>query len=408
MLPLQTKTITKAMMKNKRKKNKKEKSFFTRHASLFILIVLVALGAWVASRWNVWFKMPDEPAYTASMKPDRILLTFGDSQEDSRNVSWVCDSVLYDDVYLELAEDDSTNGAKRIDANGEVFESRSGKACFYHAKLRQLKADKRYFYRVSTHGFVSKWYGFRTYPLNRDGFSFIYVGDVQDSIGGKANDYLKMAFRSHPDAEMLVCGGDLIERPSDHYYAETFRDLDSICTAVPFLTVTGNHDYLKGVIKKLERRFSLTFSYFLDSMVGENQVYHLNYANAEFFFLDSDREPNYLYAQRKWLKEQLEKEGKPMPVLKEKPKAEDDDVETDKIPYYLAYFNHAFELEPLYKRMYFNEGHVPEEMREIYKYKNKDIPAYRKLFRQLQAYEARQREIPQDTNEENSADSTAE
>ena len=108
------------------------------------------------------------------------------------------------------------------------------------------------------------------------------------------------------------------------------------------------------------------------------------------------------------VKEQLEKEGKPMPVLKEKPKAEDDDVETDKIPYYLAYFNHAFELEPLYKRMYFNEGHVPEEMREIYKYKNKDIPAYRKLFRQLQAYEARQREIPQDTNEENSADSTAE
>ena len=307
MLPLQTKTITKAMVKNKRKKNKKEKSFFTRHASLFILIVLVALGAWVASRWNVWFKMPDEPAYTASMKPDRILLTFGDSQEDNRNVSWVCDSVLYDDAYLELAEDDSTNGAKRIDANGEVFESRSGKACFYHAKLRQLKADKRYFYRVSTHGFVSKWYGFRTYPLNRDGLSFIYVGDVQDSIGGKANDYLKMAFRSHPDAEMLVCGGDLIERPSDHYYAETFRDLDSICTAVPFLTVTGNHDYLKGVIKKLERRFSLTFSYFLDSMVGENQVYHLNYANAEFFFLDSDREPNYLYAQRKWLKEQLEK-----------------------------------------------------------------------------------------------------
>ena len=117
MLPLQTKTITKAMMNNKRKKNKKEKSFFTRHASLFILIVLVALGAWVASRWNVWFKMPDEPAYTASMKPDRILLTFGDSQEDSRNVSWVCDSVLYDDAYR--------------------------KDCYYKLKKKQYKLKKK-------------------------------------------------------------------------------------------------------------------------------------------------------------------------------------------------------------------------------------------------------------------------
>jgi predicted phosphodiesterase len=270
------------------------------------VVVMLALCIWVASRWKTWFKMPDEPAYVPSMVPDRILLTFGDSNERNRNVSWMCDTVLHKDAYLELAEEDSMNEALRINAEGEVFESRSGKACYYHAKLRDLKPDKRYFYRTSTNGAFSKWLNFRTYPSNRDGFSFIYVGDVQDSIGGKANDYLRMAFCSHPEAEMLLCGGDLIERPSDHYYAETFRDLDSICTTVPIMTVTGNHDYLKGVIKKLEHRFSLTFSYFLDSMVGENQVYHLNYANAEFFLLDSDREPNYLWTQRQWLKEHLE------------------------------------------------------------------------------------------------------
>lgn len=149
----------------------------------------------------------------------------------------------------------------------------------------------------------------------------------------------------------------------------------------------------------------------LDVEDDEDQIdigggFHL-LSEADELNLPDDKYQPYQEALARF-KEQLEKEGKPMPVLKEKPKAEDDDVETDKIPYYLAYFNHAFELEPLYKRMYFNEGHVPEEMREIYKYKNKDIPAYRKLFRQLQAYEARQREIPQDTNEENSADSTAE
>jgi hypothetical protein len=57
---------------------------------------------------------------------------------------------------------------------------------------------------------------------------------------------------------------------------------------------------------KLERRFSLTFSYFLDAMEGENQLYNLRYANAEFFLLDSNREPNFLWTQRSWLKKKLQ------------------------------------------------------------------------------------------------------
>lgn len=98
-----------------------------------------------------------------------------------------------------------------------------------------------------------------------------------------------------------------------------------------------------------------------------------------------------------------------LPVIPEKPKVEkpkspDDDIDTDKIPYYLAYFNHAFELEPLYKRMYFSEGHVPEDLRKVYKYKNKDIPAYKKLFRLLSEYETRQRNKAQTNDDEGEED----
>ena len=39
--------------------------------------------------------------------------------------------------------------------------------------------------------------------------------------------------------------------------------------------------------------------------------------------------------------------------------------------------------------MYFNEAHVPEDMRKIYKYKRAQVPAYDKLFRLLQAYDER-------------------
>jgi 3',5'-cyclic AMP phosphodiesterase CpdA len=104
----------------------------------------------------------------------------------------------------------------------------------------------------------------------------------------------------------LVCGGDLTDRPKDECWAETFRDVDSVCQAMPLLTVTGNHDYLKGVIVSLERRFPLIYSYFLDSKIEDNQVYTVRYGSVQFFLLDSNRELPYLLTQRSWLERQLQ------------------------------------------------------------------------------------------------------
>ena len=93
-----------------------------------------------------------------------------------------------------------------------------------------------------------------------------------------------------------------------------------------------------------------------------------------------------------------------------RPQQADDGIDIEGIPYYLAYFQHAFDLEPLYKRIYFTEGHVTEDMRKLYKYKNKNIPAYRKLFRLLQEQDQKRKEEEglddeeTDNEEENTAD----
>ena len=139
-----------------------------------------------------------------------------------------------------------------------------------------------------------------------DKVSFLYIGDVQDSIGGEANRFLREALSRHPESEFLVCGGDLADGPRQNCWEEAFRDIDSVTQAMPLLVVTGNHDYRKGVIQWLERRFPLTFSYFLDSKIADNQVYTLNYGPVQFFLLDSNRELPYLLTQRDWLKRQLE------------------------------------------------------------------------------------------------------
>ena len=281
------------------------KKIAKRTTLVVIILVLIGVGIWVSSRWNVWFHNPEEPSYVSQAEPHRVLLTFGDSLESSRNVSWQADSVLRPS-HLELALLPDGDTVK-IEAYGEVFRSRSGVAAYYVARLRQLQPDATYAYRAVTNGKASPWYHFHTCKENRNDLSFMYVGDVQDSIGGEANRFLREALSRHPQSEFLVCGGDLTERPIDVHWAETFRDIDSVCQAMPLLNVTGNHDYLKGLPVSLERRFSLIFSYFLDSKVDDNQVFTVCYGPAQFFLLDSNRELPYLLTQRDWLEDQLKR-----------------------------------------------------------------------------------------------------
>lgn len=279
----------------------------TRHKNIgriATLLLILALATWVATRWNVWFGNPEEQAMEPLSAPGHVLLTFGDNHEMSRNVSWQCDTMLQPS-WLELVNLESQESS-RIEAQGEVFESRNGKAAYYVARLRDLKPATHYRYCAVTDGKCSPWYGFQTYAPCRDKFSFLFVGDVQDTIGGVANRWLLDAWEQHPEVEFLVCGGDLTERPTNQHWAESFRTLDSIGQSMPILNVTGNHDYLRGVIQRLEHRFPLVFSYYLDSRVGDNMVYTLNYGDVQFFVLDSNREFFYLWTQRQWLREKLE------------------------------------------------------------------------------------------------------
>ena len=112
--------------------------------TLLPAIVVLALGWWIYSRFDVWFGNRPEPAYTASESPHRILLTFGTADELSRNVSWQCDSVLRPSCLL-LA-DTLRRDTLKIEATGEVFRSRSGVAAYYVARLRTLKPDTYYSY----------------------------------------------------------------------------------------------------------------------------------------------------------------------------------------------------------------------------------------------------------------------
>lgn len=73
---------------------------------------------------------------------------------------------------------------------------------------------------------------------------------------------------------------------------------------------------------------------------------------------------------------------------------EKESVNTDGIKHYLAYFHHSFLLEPTYKRYYYSEGHVDDEMRKKQKYLKKDFAAYEEVFKWLKRRDdARRKEL---------------
>ena len=46
----------------------------------------------------------------------------------------------------------------------------------------------------------------------------------------------------------------------------------------------------------------------------------------------------------------------------------------------MAFFQHAFDLEPKFVRLYFNEGNVSDDVRKAHPYHRADIPKYRNMF----------------------------
>lgn len=276
--------------------------------SCVAIVIIIALTIWISSRWSAWFDNPEEQPYTASKVPTRVLLTFGNEGEYTRMVSWMCDTMVDKNARLILVN--HKNDTISIPAKGEVFESRAGKAAYYRAEIKahQLIIYQKHRYCVETNGARSPWYEFTCTNPASDSFAFLFMGDVQDSINGIANKLLKQAIQRHPEVEFVAFGGDLTERPTDEYWGETFRSIDSVCTAMPVICTTGNHDYLKYVIRKCERRFSLVFPYYLKGMEergDENHLYHMMYHNTDFYIIDSDREFFYLWPQKKWLEEQF-------------------------------------------------------------------------------------------------------
>lgn len=291
-----------------------------------LLLIFIGLTFLCIKRWNIWFGNPPEPPYNAQEKISRVLLTMGED-EKSRYVTWQYDSIIhpsYIDYYAEGENDTLTTAA-----DASIYRSRSGVTAYYSALLDHLMEGRDYHYRIRARKAASSqdclledttsWFSFN-YPRSYEyqpPYSFLYFGDVQDEMDGGFEKLLSSAMNENKDARFLLFGEDFIERPMDQFWGLAINSLDTFATHYPILSVTGNHDYLKGVTRKLEQRFPLIFKYFDKPMKlhHDNAVYTFVMGNARFFFLDSNKDFYKFFEQREWLKEELIKSNEQWKIV---------------------------------------------------------------------------------------------
>ncbi len=255
-------------------------------------IIVLAGTAVCVIRWQAWFGNPAEKPYTVSNEPHNIVLTYGENASSSRIVSWRAGSELQEsDVQLLSWQSRDT---LHIPAEGCIVESRAGEAAYYRSRLDTLRPGN-YSYRCSTGDVYSEWYPvFVADKSDRLRMQeFLLFGDIQDKSGEASAEMFNKAFTKVQTTGSSLSGvlfaGDIIERPTDEYWQLFFSSFSDRQATIPVIAATGNHEYLKGVRKKLDLRWTHIFG---NPQNGPERfketTYYIDFPLCRFIVLDTD------------------------------------------------------------------------------------------------------------------------
>lgn len=268
---------------------------------LIIGILVLLLGLWINSRWTAWFVSPAEVDFSFASAPDRVTLTAGEDFISERNVSWRCDTLERESGLLLV---DAIGDTVRLSAKSQLVKSNGGSDMFYWVALDSLVEGADYSYSVFSGDSISGWYDFKM-PVRGEVRRFAFVSDVQDTIDGNSGELFDKVYRKYRDYDFVAYGGDLIEAPIDKYWSYLYQGGDSLLASVASVATTGNHEYHKGVIKRLDNRWTSTF---VNPKNGPSDRLGRSYFITDndkllFISIDTDglTEPIALWRTRSWL-----------------------------------------------------------------------------------------------------------
>ncbi len=124
-----------------------------------------------------------------------------------------------------------------------TVEQTGSDAPAYTATVTSLEPGTRYEYRIESSGESTPTHTFTTADDETGSWSFLALGDTQRDIDGVGADVVTEAVRAHPEAELVLHAGDLIDVPhrQDEWLA-AMTALEPVRTTRPVVVARGNHE----------------------------------------------------------------------------------------------------------------------------------------------------------------------
>jgi hypothetical protein len=256
--------------------------------------------------------------YAPSVHPDRVVLLPGQDPSREVAVAWrtserASEAVLQ--ITLAVDSPDLADRATSIAAASRPLSTPNGRGMHHHARLTDLQPGTQYAYRVQGAGTWSEWFHFSTAHAGPRPFSFVYLGDTQNSVRSLFSRVVREAWRTAPRASLVLHAGDLVNhrdgaKADDDEWGEWFDAGGPAYAATLAVPAPGNHEYLKENEDTPDERYVLGPHWPLQFPVPANGAAELphttwftDFQGVRFIVLDSTAalEHGLAAAQARWL-----------------------------------------------------------------------------------------------------------
>lgn len=279
---------------------------------LFSIILLVHIFLFSCSSVRTLVRVNYAPDLLPGKTPDRIILNLTEDPSTSMAVTWRTDTTVtraIAQIIKAQPEPQIPKDVAEFVAKTEYLISSDDQEsrinAYYHSVVfKALNPNTKYMYRVGDDKVWSEWYHFKTAAKKDAGFSFIYLGDVQNNIKAMGSRVIREAYATYPDAGFIIYAGDLINHSgSDGEWGELFYAGGFLHAMIPSAMTPGNHEYGKGMI--LDPHWEKQFTLPQNGPKGlKERCFFVDYQDLRLISLDADMIDEFDWAkkaQQVWL-----------------------------------------------------------------------------------------------------------
>ncbi|MDZ7634979.1 MAG: metallophosphoesterase family protein [Bacteroidales bacterium] len=259
-------------------------------------------------------------SYKPSPDPDRIILTIKGDPSTTMAVTWRTDTTVTESV-AQLSQNLPTvflpDSSTVVTGTFEDVEGDGIVARFHSVNFTTLDPGETYTYRVGSGPDASEWFRFTTASATPDPFTFLYLGDSQMGSNSLYSRVIRQAYRSVPEARLMLFPGDLVDGGSgtilqDNEWGIWHEAGGFINAEIPLIATPGNHEYYNPgdrSRRELNRYWRPGFSLPENGPAGlEETSYTIDYQGVRFIVVNSDmmmRDEGIARRQALWVEELL-------------------------------------------------------------------------------------------------------